>query len=67
MKKKNIFTGLFAMSMIASITGIKSVDTINVSAAPKLTVNRTYENATRIKGADEEKVLCKSEDRNKNV
>ena len=34
MKKKNIFTGLFAMSMIASITGIKSVDTINVSAAP---------------------------------
>ena len=59
MKKKNIFTGLFAMSMIASITGIKSVDTINVSAAPKLTVNRTYENATRIKGQTKKKSCVK--------
>ena len=55
MKKKNIFVGLFAMSMVVSIAGIKDFDTINVNAAPKLTVNRTYENATRIKGQTKKK------------
>ena len=59
MKKKNIFVGLFAMSMVVSIAGIKDFDTINVNAAPKLTVNRTYENATRIKGQTKKKCYVK--------
>ena len=37
------------------VTGAKNVFEGNVNAAPKLTVNRTYENATRIKGQTKKK------------